>query len=246
MNEASNERELKTKQKQRQKQNRNKDETKIEASSNWAKRQTDTKWRKKAILYFAINRKNCSFYCFQSVFGVPVVVVLVVVVVASLSSLRKFACACPLPRVARGTWYEASDAWRQSNAAKTRKPNIDRDSARLGGKERGREQERQGGSHRVPGSEQVATLEAASQISRLNVMHKSAFLFRYSFYIPYVSHAIDSVVKAEREEAPLYANLAGNQFYYLRSLIKVPQENIVLHQSNHNLICHLPFMIYDR
>lgn len=24
---------------------------------------------KKAILYSAINRKNCSFYCFQSVFG---------------------------------------------------------------------------------------------------------------------------------------------------------------------------------
>lgn len=46
------------------KSKRNRSETKTESQPE----KNEAKMEKKAILYFAINRKNCSFYCFQSVF----------------------------------------------------------------------------------------------------------------------------------------------------------------------------------
>lgn len=46
------------------KSKRNRSETKNESQPE----RNEPKMEKKAILYFAINRKNCSFYCFQSVF----------------------------------------------------------------------------------------------------------------------------------------------------------------------------------
>lgn len=59
---AENETETKKRNKDTRNQ-RNRSKFKLSEASN------GHKMEKKAILYFAINRKNCSFYCFQSVFG---------------------------------------------------------------------------------------------------------------------------------------------------------------------------------
>lgn len=159
-------RELKTKQKQKQKSETKTKPKKSKQVRNWAKRQTDTKWRKKRYFILPLIVKIAHFIAFKVFSGLPVV--------ASRRCHRWESL-----HVARGTWYEASDAWRQSKAAKTRKPNIDRDSARLRRRERGRKGV-------------IAYLASSRwQPSRLpNVMHKS-------YYIPYVSHAIDSVATKE-------------------------------------------------
>lgn len=44
------------------------DEIEAKSKRNQNRSANGHKMEKKAILYFAINRKNCSFYCFQSVF----------------------------------------------------------------------------------------------------------------------------------------------------------------------------------
>lgn len=134
---TENETEIKTKK-------RNKDETKeIEASSKLSEASNGHKMEKKAILYFAINRKNCSFYCFQSVFGGASRRV------ATLSSLRKFACGTR--HVVRG-----------KRCVKVKQGSKNKEAKYLQRqREVEKERERQEGSHRVPGSEQVATLEAA-------------------------------------------------------------------------------------
>lgn len=59
---AENETETKKRNKDTRNQ-RNRSKFKLSEASN------GHKMEKKTILYFAINRKNCSFYCFQSVFG---------------------------------------------------------------------------------------------------------------------------------------------------------------------------------
>lgn len=125
------------------KSKRNRSETKNVSQPE----RSEPKMEKKAILYFAINRKNCSFYCFQSVFCFSEGA-------WRLSSLRKFACG----KQEAGTWHTRGKRCVSRQKEKKQKEVI----------------EGKGGGGCLLA---CRTCRAGGpKISQLNVMHKSAFL----------------------------------------------------------------------